>query len=201
VAVSYSAVGSSAGIAAFSARQVDFGASDVPMTASEQAGARGGPVVQVPVDMGAEGVAYNLNLPAGTRLHLTGPVIARIYLGQITRWDDQAIAALNPGITLPSARITVVHRSDGNGTTYIFSDYLSSVDPAWAAREGRGKSLNWSTGEGDEGKRRGGQRGVPHAVLYRIHRAVLYPGPAAPVRRDPQPGRPVRPSVPAVRRR
>ena len=96
-------------------------------------------------------MAYNLNLPAGARLHLSGSVIARIYLGQITRWDDQAIAALNPGITLPSARITVVHRSDGSGTTYIFSDYLSSVDPAWAARVGRGKSLNWPTGEGDEG--------------------------------------------------
>jgi phosphate transport system substrate-binding protein len=168
VAVSYSAVGSSAGIAAFSARQVDFGASDVPMTASEQAAARGGPVVQVPVDLGAEGMAYNLNLPAGARLHLTGPVIARIYLGQITRWDDQAIAVLNPGITLPSARITVVHRSDGSGTTYIFSDYLSSVDPAWAARVGRGKSLNWPAGEGEEGN-----GGVASAV-YRTPFSIGY---------------------------
>ena len=102
VTISYSAVGSSAGIAAFSARQVDFGASDVPMTASEQAAAQGGPVVQVPVDLGAEGVVYNLDLPAGTRLHLTGPVIARIFLGQITSWHDPAITALNPGINLPS---------------------------------------------------------------------------------------------------
>jgi phosphate transport system substrate-binding protein len=142
VAVSYSAVGSSAGIAAFSAKQVDFGASDVPMTASERVAAQGGPVVQVPVDLGAEGVAYNLHLPAGTRLRLTGPVLARIFLGQITRWDSPAITDLNPGLTLPSAPITVVHRSDGSGTTYIFSDYLSSVDPAWAARVGRGKALN-----------------------------------------------------------
>lgn len=168
VAVNYSAVGSSAGIAAFSARQVDFGASDVPMNATEQAEARGGPVVQVPVDLGAEGVVYNLNLPAGARLHLTGPVIARIYLGQITRWDDQAIAALNPGITLPSAPITVVHRSDGSGTTYIFSDYLSSVDPAWAARVGRGKSLNWPTGDGEEGN-----GGVANAV-YRTPFSIGY---------------------------
>ena len=166
LAVSYSAVGSSAGIAAFSARQVDFGASDVPMTTSEQAAARGGPVVQVPVALGAEGMVYNLNLPAGARLHLTGPVIARIYLGQVTRWDDEAIAALNPGITLPSARITVVHRSDGSGTTYIFSDYLSSVDPAWAARVGRGKLLDWPTGEGEEGN--GGVVGAVYRTPFSI---------------------------------
>jgi phosphate transport system substrate-binding protein len=81
VTISYSAVGSSAGIAAFSAGRVDFGASDVPMTASEQAAATGGPVTQVPVALGGEGIAYNLSLPAGARLHLTGPVLARIYLG------------------------------------------------------------------------------------------------------------------------
>jgi phosphate transport system substrate-binding protein len=151
VTISYSAVGSSAGIAAFSARQVDFGASDVPMTASEQAAARGGQAVQVPVDLGGEGIVYNLSLPAGARLHLTGPVLAAIFLGQVTRWNDPAITALNPGITLPDAPITVVHRSDGSGTTYIFSDYLSSVDPAWAAKVGTGKTLNWPAGEGAEG--------------------------------------------------
>jgi phosphate transport system substrate-binding protein len=151
VTISYSAVGSSAGIAAFSARQVDFGASDVPMTASEQTAARGGPAVQVPVDLGGEGVVYNLRLPAGARLHLTGPVLAAIFLGQITRWNDPALTALNPGITLPPAAITVVHRSDGSGTTYIFSNYLSSVDPAWAAKVGTGRTLSWPAGEGAEG--------------------------------------------------
>ena len=151
VGISYSAVGSGAGIAAFSARQADFGASDVPITAAEQAAAKGGPIVQVPVDLGAEGVVYNLNLPAGARLHLTGPVIARIFLGQITSWHDPAITALNPGLSLPSAPIAVVHRSDGSGTTYIFSNYLSSVDPAWAAKVGAGKTLNWPVGEGAEG--------------------------------------------------
>jgi phosphate transport system substrate-binding protein len=151
VAISYSAVGSSAGIAAFSAQQADFGASDVPMTASEQGAARGGPIAQVPVALGGEGVVYNLSLPAGARLHLTGPVIARIFLGQITSWNDPAITALNPGVTLPSAPITVVHRSDGSGTTYIFSNYLSSIDPAWAAKVGTGKTLNWPVGEGAEG--------------------------------------------------
>ena len=151
VTANYSPVGSSAGIAAISARQVDFGASDVPMNASELGAAQGGPVTQVPDALGAEGVAYNLYLPAGTRLHLTGPVIARIFLGQITSWHDPAITALNPGITLPSAPIAVVHRSDGSGTTYIFSNYLSAVDPAWAAKVGTGKTLNWPVGEGAEG--------------------------------------------------
>ena len=151
VTVNYSPVGSSAGIAAISAKQVNFGASDVPMNASELAAVKGGPVTQVPDALGAEGVAYNLNLPAGARLHLTGPVLAQIFLGQITHWDDPAITALNPGITLPAASITVVHRSDGSGTTYIFSSYLSSVDPAWAAKVGTGKTLNWPAGEGAEG--------------------------------------------------
>ena len=151
VTIGYSAVGSSAGIAAISAGRVDFGASDVPMTASEQAAAKGGPITQVPVALGGEGVAYNLSLPAGARLHLTGPVLAEIFLGQITRWNDPALAALNPGVTLPPAAITVVHRSDGSGTTYIFSNYLSSVSPAWASKVGAGKALNWPAGEGAEG--------------------------------------------------
>ena len=151
VTIGYSAVGSSAGIAAISAKQVDFGASDVPMTASEQAAATGGPITQVPVALGGEGIVYNLSLPAGARLHLTGPVLAEIFLGQITRWNDAALTALNPGLSLPSAAINVVHRSDGSGTTYIFSDYLSSVDPAWASKVGTGKTLKWPAGEGAEG--------------------------------------------------
>jgi phosphate transport system substrate-binding protein len=151
VTANYSPVGSSAGIAAISARQVNFGASDVPMNASELAAAKGGTVTQVPDALGAEGVAYNLNLPAGARLHLTGPVLAAIFLGQITRWNDPAITALNPGLTLPAASIAVVHRSDGSGTTYIFSNYLSSVDPTWAAKVGTGKTLHWPVGEGAEG--------------------------------------------------
>jgi phosphate transport system substrate-binding protein len=151
VTIGCSSVGSSAGIAAFSAGQVNFGASDVPMTASEQAAAKDAPVTQLPVDLGGEGVVYNLPLPAGARLHLSGPVLAAIFLGQITHWNDTALAALNPGLSLPSARINVVHRSDGSGTTYIFSNYLSSVDPAWAARIGAGKTLRWPAGEGAEG--------------------------------------------------
>ena len=150
VTITYAVVGSSAGIAAISANQVNFGASDVPMNSSELAAAKG-PITQVPVDLGGEGIAYNLSLPAGARLHLTGPVLAGIYLGQITHWNDPAITALNPGLSLPNAHITVVHRSDGSGTTYIFSNYLSSVSPAWASKVGTGKTLNWPAGEGDEG--------------------------------------------------
>lgn len=168
VTVDYADVGSGAGITAFSAKQADFGASDVPMTAAEQAAAKGGQVVQVPVDLGAEGVVYNLPLPAGSRLHLTGPVIARIFLGQITSWHDPAITALNPGINLPDARISVVHRSDGSGTTYIFSNYLSSVSQAWAAKVGAGKTLHWPVGEGAEGN------GGVAASVYRTPYSIGY---------------------------
>ena len=168
VAISYSAVGSSSGIAAFSAKKVNFGASDVPMNTSELAAAKGGSVSQVPVALGGEGVVYNLSLPAGARLHLTGPVIARIFLGQITSWQDPAVTALNPGLALPAAAIHVVHRSDGSGTTYIFSNYLSSVDPAWAAKVGTGKTLNWPAGEAAEGN-----GGVASAV-YRSPFSIGY---------------------------
>ena len=161
VAISYSSVGSSAGIAAFTAKRADFGASDVPMTAAQQAAAHGGASVQVPVDLGAEAIAYNLvGLP---RLQLTGPVIARIFLGQITNWNDPAITALNPKIVLPSAPIFVVHRADGSGTTYIFSNYLSSVDPTWAAKVGTGTTLHWPAPDG-EGVQ--GNVGVADAVAH-----------------------------------
>jgi phosphate transport system substrate-binding protein len=151
VTISYSAVGSTAGIAAFSAQKVDFGASDVPLTAAEQAAANGGASVQVPVDLGAEVVVYNLVLPGTGRLHLSGQVIARIFLGQITHWNDPAIVALNPGANMPDVPINVVHRSDGSGTTYIFSNYLSSTDPAWASKVGTGKTLHWPVGIGATG--------------------------------------------------
>ena len=201
VTVNYSPVGSSAGIAAISARQVDFGASDVPMNASEQAAAKGGPITQVPDALGAEGMAYNLDLPAGARLHLTGPVLAAIFLGQITHWNDPAITALNPGLTLPSASITVVHRSDGSGTTYIFSNYLSSVDPGLGG-QGRHRQDAQLAGRGRRRRQRQCDlHGVPHPLLHRIHRAGLFAGPGPAVRRHPQPGRELRPPVHPDRRR
>jgi phosphate transport system substrate-binding protein len=151
VSVRYAAVGSSAGIAAFSAGRVGFGASDVPMTTAQQAAAHGGTPLQVPVDLGAVVVAYNVLLPGTGHLRLTGPVIAQIFMGQITRWDDPAITSLNPGVSMPGEPITVVHRSDGSGTTYIFSNYLSSVDPAWAARLGASTKIRWPVGLGAKG--------------------------------------------------
>lgn len=151
VGVSYAAVGSSAGIARFAAGQTDFGATDVPASPADLAGSRGGPALQVPVDLGAVSVAYNVLHLSGRPLRLTGPVLARIFLGQITNWDDPAITALNPGAGLPHTYINLVHRSDGSGTTYIFSDYLSHVSPAWAARVGTGRSLHWPVGYAADG--------------------------------------------------
>ncbi len=150
VSIKYAAVGSSAGIQSFMADQVAFGASDVPMTSAEQATSQGGPSVQVPVDLGAEVVIYNLN-GTGTGLHLTGPLIAEIFRGKITNWDSPAILALNPGVDIPTEPITVIHRSDGSGTTYIFSNYLSEVSSGWAADPGVGRSLNWPVGYGGDG--------------------------------------------------
>jgi phosphate transport system substrate-binding protein len=133
ITVSYAPVGSSAGITRFTAGQVDLGATDVPASTTDLATARGA-AVQVPVDLGAVSVSYNALSRSSGPLRLTGPVLARIFLGQITRWNDPAITALNPGAGLPDAYITVVHRSDGSGTTYIFSSYLSAVSPSWQPR-------------------------------------------------------------------
>jgi phosphate transport system substrate-binding protein len=152
VAVRYAAVGSSGGINRFAAGQVNFGATDVPASAADLSGARGGPAVQVPVDLGAVSVAYNVPRVNGAALRLTGPVLAQIFLGQITKWNDPALTALNPGAALPDAYITVVHRSDGSGTTYIFSNYLTEVSPAWAKAVGTGRSLHWPAGYAAAGK-------------------------------------------------
>jgi phosphate transport system substrate-binding protein len=150
VTVHYEARGSSFGIQAFQDNSVDFGASDVPMTRQEISMAKGGRVLQVPVDLGAEAVSYNLpGVPAG--MDLTGSVFADIYLGKITRWNDPAITHLNPSLILPDEPITVVHRSDGSGTTYIFTDVLSSVSEPWAVGPGTGKTIAWPTGVGRSG--------------------------------------------------
>ena len=157
--ISYDSDGSSAGITRFTAGQVNFGATDVPASAADLAGARGGPALQVPVDLGAVAVAYNVPRLNGAPLRLTGPVLAQIFLGQITKWNDPALTALNPGAALPDAYINVVHRSDGSGTTYIFSNYLSQVSPAWAAKVGTGRSLHWPVGLGGDGN-----PGVAHYI-------------------------------------
>jgi phosphate transport system substrate-binding protein len=146
--IAYSPVGSGAGIAAIAARQVDFGASDAPLS-PDQLGACNG-CVQIPWALSATSLIYNLpNVP--NNLHMTGQVLGRIYLGQIKKWNDPAIKALNPKLNLPAADITPVYRSDNSGTTYNFTDYLSAVSPDWKTKIGRGVNANWPAGQGGRG--------------------------------------------------
>lgn len=150
VVVNYQGVGSGAGIQQFTAGTVDFGATDVPMAASDIAAAGGdSSLIQIPDALGAVAIAYNL--PGVDKLRLDGPTLADIYLGKVKKWNDPEITALNPGVTLPSTDITTVHRSDASGTTYIFTDYLSKVSPAWASGPGKGKSVSWPSGIGSKG--------------------------------------------------
>lgn len=148
--INYSSIGSGAGIRQFSEQTVDFGATDGPMTDAEIAAARGGGVIHVPLAIGAVAVAYNVPAVAQP-LTLSGDVIADIFLGRIARWNDPRIAALNPGAALPADDIVVVYRTDGSGTTYIFTDYLAAVSQAWANGPGRGKQLRWPVGLGAKG--------------------------------------------------
>jgi phosphate transport system substrate-binding protein len=149
VSVNYAAVGSSAGITQFQNGTVNFGATDVPMAPDQLATAKG-PTLQVPVALGGVTLSYHLpGVPRG--LHLNAATIARIFLGHITYWDNPTIKALNPGVHLSHLKITVVHRSDGSGTTYIFTDYLSHVSPAWANGPGTSTTINWPVGVGEPG--------------------------------------------------
>ncbi|MDD3108741.1 MAG: phosphate ABC transporter substrate-binding protein PstS [Alistipes sp.] len=143
VSVSYGGIGSGGGIRSLKDRIVDFAGSDAFLSEEEM---RSMPdsVVHLPTCMGAVVMAYNL--PQVKSLRLTGEVIASIYLGEITRWDDPRIGALNPGAALPEMPIHPVYRSDGSGTTYVFSDYLSKVSPSWSTQIGRGKALSWPVG-------------------------------------------------------
>jgi phosphate transport system substrate-binding protein len=150
VVVNYQAVGSGAGIQQFTNGTVDFGASDVPMQTSDITAA-GGPdsLVQIPTTLGVVAIAYNLS--GTSRIQLDGQALAGIYLGQIKKWNDPAIAALNAGASLPSTPITVVHRSDGSGTTFHFTDYLGKVSDKWKSKVGVGKSVQWPAGIGGKG--------------------------------------------------
>jgi phosphate transport system substrate-binding protein len=145
----YQSIGSGGGIRMFSNKTVDFGASDAPMT-DEQIKQVNGQVLHFPTVLGADVVAYNV--PGVTqKLKLTGPLVADIFLGKVTKWNDPAIAKLNPGVNLPVNDIAVCHRSDGSGTTYIFTDYLSKVSPEWAQKVGKATSVKWPAGLGGKG--------------------------------------------------
>jgi phosphate transport system substrate-binding protein len=163
--VQYSAVGSGAGIAAITNRQVDFGASDAPLTPDQAAACKG--CVQIPWALSATSVAYNVP-GAPVHLNLDGKTISRIFLGQITNWNDPAIKALNRGANLPNLKITPVFRSDGSGTSYNFTDYLSAVSSEWKNKVGVSTQPAFPAGVGARGS-----AGVA-GVVSRTDGAITY---------------------------
>ena len=148
VRFNYQSIGSGGGQKQILAQTVDFGASDGPMSDDNLAKAPG-KLLHIPTVAGADAVAYNL--PGNPALKLDADAIAGIFLGQIKKWNDPKITALNPGATLPDQEILVVHRSDGSGTTYIWTDYLSKISPEWKTKVGTNTSVNWPTGIGGKG--------------------------------------------------
>jgi len=161
----YSAVGSGAGIAAITSRQVDFGASDAPLTTDQASACKG--CVQIPWALSATSIAYNVP-GAPVHMKLNGKVLAAIFLGKITNWNDPAIKALNAGANLPDLKITPVYRSDGSGTTYNFTDFLSAVSPEWKSKVGNSTSVQFPAGIGAKGS-----SGVA-GVVARTDGAVTY---------------------------
>lgn len=150
VRINYQSIGSGGGIRQLSEGTVDFGATDGPMTDEELSRAKQGEILHIPTVIGAVVITYNLE-GVTTPLQLTADVIADLFLGKITKWNDSRLAALNPGVVLPDADVIVVHRSDGSGTTYVFTDYLTKVSQEWASGPGRGKEVQWPTGLGAKG--------------------------------------------------
>jgi len=150
VRINYQSIGSGGGIRQFTEGTVDFGATDGPMT-DEQIAAVQGDVLHVPTVLGAVVATYNLPSLGTTALRFDGPTLADIFLGRITKWSDPRLAALNPGVRLPAGDILVVHRSDGSGTSYIFTDFLSKVSPEWKRRVGSATSVQWPAGLGGKG--------------------------------------------------
>jgi len=150
VRINYQSIGSGGGIRQFTEGTVDFGATDGPMS-TEQMGAVKNDVLHVPTVLGADVLTYNLPAIGSSKLVLDGDAIAGIFLGRITKWNDPKLVALNAGLKLPSTDIIVVHRSDGSGTSFIFTDYLSKVSPEWKAKVGAATSVNWPIGLGGKG--------------------------------------------------
>lgn len=147
--INYQSIGSGAGIRQLLAGTVDFGASDAPMSDADLRKAKT-PILHLPATMGAVAVVYNLpGVPSGVKL--SPEVLAGLSLGEIKKWDDKSIAALNPGMKLPSKDVAVAHRSDGSGTTNIFTEYLSKVSPAWKQKVGTGTAVDWPAGLGAKG--------------------------------------------------
>lgn len=163
--VNYQSVGSGAGIRQIKGKTVDFGASDAPLKDEELA--KDG-LVQFPTVIGGVVPVVNIKGIQPGQIRLTGELLGDIYLGKITRWNDPALAALNPGVPLPDAAISVVRRADGSGTTFIFTNYLSKVNAEWKGKVGEGTAVNWPTGAGGKGN-----EGVS-AFVMRLPNAIGY---------------------------
>lgn len=193
VRFNYQSIGSGGGIRQITARTVDFGASDGPMT-DEQLKKAPGELFHIPMVMGAVVATYNL--PGNPKLRFAPDVLADIFLGKITKWNDPRIQAMNPEATLPNRPIIVVHRSDGSGTTYIWVDYLSKVSKEWAQKVGRGTSVNWPVGLGGKGNEgvAGQVKNTPGALGYvELAYAITNKLPVAAIRN--QAGKFVAPSI------
>jgi len=165
VRFNYQSIGSGGGQKQILSGTVDFGASDGPMSDENLAKAPG-KILHIPTVAGAVVISYNL--PESPKLKLDGDTIAGMYLGQIKKWNDSKLAALNPGVKLPDQDIVVVHRSDGSGTSFIFTDYLSKVSPEWKSKVGNNTSVNWPTGIGGKGNEgvSGQIKQTPGAIGY-----------------------------------
>ena len=167
VEINYQSIGSGGGIRQLSEGTVDFGASDAPMSDAELATAKGGAILHFPTVLGAVVVTYNL--PNATRpLRLTSAVLSDIFAGRVARWNAPALTSLNPGLQLPALDILVVHRTDGSGTTFIFTSYLAATSPAWKAGPGAGKDVAWPIGLGGKGNEgvAGQVKQTPGAIGY-----------------------------------
>jgi phosphate transport system substrate-binding protein len=165
VTINYNPIGSGGGIQQITEMTVDFGASDAPLSDAQLQSSAG--LVLMPETLGGVAITYNLQsygISNDTVINFTGDVLAQIYMGKITEWNDPAVLALNPNLQLPKAAITAVHRSDGSGTTYAFTDYLSTVNPDWKATVGRSTSVTWPVDKTATGIGAKGNAGVAGTV-------------------------------------
>jgi phosphate transport system substrate-binding protein len=196
VRFNYQSIGSGGGIRQITERTVDFGASDGPMT-DEQLQKAPAALFHIPTVLGAVVATYNL--PGNLKLRFTPDLLADIFLGKITKWNDPRLAAANPGVSLPNQAILVVHRSDGSGTTYIWVDYLSKVSKEWEKKVGRGTSVNWPVGLGGKGNEgvAGQVKTTPGALGYvELAYAIQNKLPAAAIRNAA--GKFIEPSIPST---
>jgi len=193
VRFNYQSIGSGGGIRQIGERTVDFGATDGPMT-DEQLKKAPAELFHIPTVMGAVVATYNL--PGNPKLRFTPEVLTDIFLGKITKWNDDRITSLNPGVALPNQPLVVVHRSDGSGTTYIWVDYLSKVSPEWEQKVGRGTSVKWPVGLGGKGNEgvSGQVKNTPGALGYvELAYAISNKLPVAAIRNEA--GKFVEPSI------